>query len=72
MSKTVHSIIIFPLSGEIIVTATVTDTGDRFGAEIVELYVKAPKTARLLKKTYNAKIRKVQKLRRCNKSDITV
>ena len=30
--------------GEITVTATVTNTGDRFGAEIVELYVKAPIT----------------------------
>lgn len=30
--------------GEITVTATVTDTGDRYGAEIAELYVKAPKT----------------------------
>lgn len=30
--------------GEITVTATVTNTGDRYGAEIVELYVKAPKT----------------------------
>lgn len=30
--------------GEITVTATVTNTGNRFGAEIVELYVKAPKT----------------------------
>ena len=30
--------------GEITVTATVTNTGNRFGAEIIELYVKAPKT----------------------------
>ena len=30
--------------GDVIVTATVTNTGDRYGAEIVELYVKAPKT----------------------------
>ena len=30
--------------GEITVTATVTNTGDRYGAEIIELYVKAPKT----------------------------
>ena len=30
--------------GEIIVTATVTNTGKRFGAEVVELYVKAPIT----------------------------
>ena len=30
--------------GEITVTATVTNTGDRYGAEIVQLYVKAPKT----------------------------
>ena len=29
---------------EIAVTATVTNTGDRYGAEIIELYVKAPKT----------------------------
>ena len=29
---------------EITVTATVTNTGDRYGAEIIELYVKAPKT----------------------------
>ena len=29
---------------EITVTATVTNTGDRYGAEIAELYVKAPKT----------------------------
>lgn len=30
--------------GKITVTAIVTNTGDRYGAEIVELYVKAPKT----------------------------
>ena len=30
--------------GEITVTATVTNTGDRYGAEIAELYVKAPIT----------------------------
>ena len=30
--------------GKITVTATVTNTGDRCGAEIIELYVKAPKT----------------------------
>ncbi len=30
--------------GEITVTAIVTNTGNRFGGEIVELYVKAPKT----------------------------
>lgn len=30
--------------GKITVTATVTNTGDRYGAEIIELYVKAPKT----------------------------
>lgn len=30
--------------GEITVKATVTNTGKRYGAEIVELYVKAPKT----------------------------
>lgn len=30
--------------GKITVTATVTNTGDGYGAEIIELYVKAPKT----------------------------
>ena len=30
--------------GKITVTAIVTNTGDRYGAEIVQLYVKAPKT----------------------------
>ena len=30
--------------GKITVTAIVTNTGDRYGAEIIELYVKAPKT----------------------------
>ena len=29
---------------DVTVTATVTNTGDRYGAEIIELYVKAPKT----------------------------